>query len=492
MNSLIRGLAFWQTYVADQKKAASSSWIQNLMDGAPPWSWVDAYSLPVEPVPSLKEIVHEMCVCAIGRPSDRRIAFALSEPEAGSDAGMIGSSVKLQGNDYVLNGQKNYVTNGAGADLFLVFAKGAGKTDEEREKLSAFLISSAKKGITKEPLELMGLDEANVANVTFADVRISRDDLIGAAGGGYRIAQAALDFGRLAVADICVGASRKAYESALRHARERRQFGKAIVEFTMIQEKFIEMTERLYAMEAVVSATKNLRDHGRDISAEAAIARIFCGEGAALIADRSLEIAGASGYRSGSPYEKIVRDIRGLRLFGGTDEVLKIFIGFYGSKPTAEYLLANKKGQKGAGYLDAVFKLWFKGWKRSTFRPRPPIVDGKLREAASVCAESAGILAERTFQFFKDFEGDIIEHEYNSRRLVDMAIEVYVLYAVLVRSNLAVADELALRAPGFRASRMRKKIAAWSSEMSVVIYSSDDVEMYRAVEELTKNSPPRA
>lgn len=483
----IKGLAFYQTYVAGQKYIPSTSRIRNFLEGRPNWGDVKYPAAPGDLVPqfmtlgaenlssALSMASHLMAAHAVGDEKDKFFGYAISEPGAGSDAEMIASTVRLTGDNYSLTGEKCFVVNADRADYFLVFAKGAGSSDEERSRLSVFRISANRKGITKTPREMMGLSEAGIADLAFDNVRVGRDEIVGQPGEGFAVARKMLDYGRLAIAASALGAARKVYDFAVRNAGERCQFGKSIIEFPMVREKFVAISESLYAMEAAVSRTASDHDAGRDYSAEAAVSKIFCVREALRTAREAVGIAGATAYARDSEYAKTLRDLEGLRFVCGTEEVLKLYVALYGAKPVADYLAQNRKGQKSVGWFDAVAKLWWRGMTLTYSRPRKPRVDRAVREAARILAESSGIAAERTFQIFKYYGAEVTSREYELRRLADMAIEIFVLESALLRAD-GQFTRFAADAVNCRARHAWKRIARWSSE----IFVSDDLELERS------------
>ncbi|MEK8023648.1 MAG: acyl-CoA dehydrogenase family protein [Candidatus Hydrogenedentota bacterium] len=523
-NLLQKGAAFYHTYVESVQKAAPTGFLQLLMDGRPDWKAGTKYPDKSDRtnVALTRGLTVRECAACIGgiassggledalgtisnimfcqnvvekfgsedqkkkwlpqASGEQKLgAYAIAEPEAGSDAAMIAAKVRLQGNDLVLSGKKSNVMYGEMAHYIIVFATGYGSTDEEKGRLSAFIVAANKKGIVKVPGILAGM---HVAEIEFQDVRLSRDDLLGQAGQGYNIAQAGIDILRLTAASACSVAAREVFDKALADAKSRRQFGKAHIEFDMIAEKVVRMTEALHAMDAVVSFVASMADEGRDYAAEAAAARVFCARMAHVVADESLQVAGARGLAEESPYAKTLRDLRAFRFVGGADEVLKLYIALYGAKPSAEFIMSAKRGQSGAGAFDAAIKLWWKGFRLSMKRSKRATRQTKLADPGRICGEGAGILAERVHTIFKYYGGEVAEHEYELRRIADMAIELLVLAAVIARGEAVISGatggdkELAAAAPGWRARRAWKRIARWSSE----IFLADDLEMDKLAE----------
>ncbi len=253
-------------------------------------------------------------------------AFCLTEPGAGSDAASIKTSAVKDGDDWILNGNKLWITNGGIADFFTVFAK-TGESGE-RGKISAFLVTRDMAGVSNGPHEdKMGIRASSTTTMHFENVRVPKENLLGEAGKGFKIAMTILNSGRTGLGGGSVGGMKKLIALCAKQAKERVQFGKPIAEFGLIKQKVGQMVVDCYATEAAVSMVAGLNDSGyEDYAVEAAISKVFASEALGRTADEALQIAGGNGYMCEYPYERVVRDSRINRIFEGTNDILRLFI----------------------------------------------------------------------------------------------------------------------------------------------------------------------
>lgn len=253
-------------------------------------------------------------------------SFALTEPEAGSDSGAVRTRAERDGNDYVLNGSKRYITNAARASLFTVMARtnpdvkgGAG--------VSAFLVPSDLPGVSVgKPEKKMGQQGAHIHDVHFDNVRVPVENRLGEEGQGFRVAMQVLDRGRLHIASVCVGVAERLIEESVRYAAERKQFGQAIANFQMIQAMLADCRAEASAARAMVLEAARKRDRGEDVVMDAAACKLFASEMVGRVADRAVQIFGGSGYVADHGIERFYRDVRIFRLYEGTSEIQRIII----------------------------------------------------------------------------------------------------------------------------------------------------------------------
>lgn len=252
-------------------------------------------------------------------------AFCLTEPEAGSDAASIRTTAVRDGDGWVLSGRKGWVSNGAIAGLFTVFARTA---HEGKGQLSAFLVPRDAPGLTVgPPEEKMGIRACSATRLDLAGVRVPDDGVLGEVGKGFKIAMRILNAGRTGLGGGSVGGLKRVLDLALRHAEERRQFGRPLSSFTLVRGKLARMVVECYAAESVVNLTAGLLDRGfEDIAVEAAIAKVIATEALWRGVDEALQLAGGAGYMRAFPYERALRDARVNRIFDGTNDVLRLFI----------------------------------------------------------------------------------------------------------------------------------------------------------------------
>jgi acyl-CoA dehydrogenase len=253
-------------------------------------------------------------------------SFALTEAEAGSDSGAVRTKAERDGDAYVLNGSKRYITNAARASLFTVMARtnpdvkgGAG--------VSAFLVPADAPGVSVgKPEKKMGQQGAHIHDINFDNVRVAAALRLGDEGQGFRIAMQVLDRGRLHISSVCVGVAERLIEESVRYATERKQFGQPIANFQMIQAMLADCRAEANAGRAMVLDAARKRDAGGDVTMDAAAAKLFCSEMVGRVADRAVQIFGGSGYVADHGIERFYRDVRIFRLYEGTSEIQRLII----------------------------------------------------------------------------------------------------------------------------------------------------------------------
>ncbi len=253
-------------------------------------------------------------------------SFALTEPEAGSDSGAVRTKAERDGDEYVLNGTKRYITNANRASLFTVMAR----TNAEVKGgggVSAFVVPADLPGLSVgKPEKKMGQQGAHICDVNFDNVRVPVANRLGEEGQGFRIAMQVLDRGRLHISSVCVGVAERLIEESVRYAAERKQFGQAIANFQMIQAMLADCRAEANAGRAMVLDAARKRDAGEDVTMDAAAAKLFCSEMVRRVADRAVQIFGGSGYVADHGIERFYRDVRIFRLYEGTSEIQRLII----------------------------------------------------------------------------------------------------------------------------------------------------------------------
>lgn len=254
-------------------------------------------------------------------------SFALTEPDAGSDAASVRTTARREGDCYVLNGTKRYITNAPEAGIFTVMAR----TDPAKrgpDGISAFVVEQGTAGLSLGKIDRkMGQKGAHICDVIFENCRIPAANLIGDQEGvGFKTAMKVLDKGRINIAAVCVGVSERMLEDALRYALERKQFGKPIAEFQLIQAMLADSKTEVYAARCMVLDAARRRDLGMDVSTEAACAKLFASEACGRIADRAVQIFGGAGYLEEYGIERFFRDVRLFRIFEGTSQIQQLVI----------------------------------------------------------------------------------------------------------------------------------------------------------------------
>ncbi len=256
---------------------------------------------------------------------EKLAAFALTEPQAGSDAAAIKTRARRVGNHYVLGGTKQFVTSGENADLVIVFAV----TDPAAGKkgMSAFIVPTDTAGYRVARLEhKLGQRASDTAQLVFEDMALTPDLLLGAEGEGYRIALANLEGGRIGIGAQSVGMARAAYQAALAYAKERESFGQKIIEHQAVAFRLADMATQIEAARQLILHAASLRDAGRPCLKEAAMAKLFASEMAERVCSDAIQIHGGYGYLNDFPVERIYRDVRVCQIYEGASDIQRLVI----------------------------------------------------------------------------------------------------------------------------------------------------------------------
>ena len=254
-------------------------------------------------------------------------SFALTEPESGSDAGSLKTTARRDGDQYVLNGTKRYITNAPEAGVFTVMAR-TDLQSKDAKGVSAFIVERNTPGLSVGPADRkMGQRGSHTADVIFDNVRVAATSIIGGKEGlGFKTAMKVLDKARLNIAAVCTGAAERLLDEALRYAKERQQFGKPIAEFQLIQAMLADSKTEIYAARSMVLEAARKKDSGANITLEASCAKLFAAEMVGRVADRAVQIHGGAGYMQASAVERLYRDVRLFRLFEGTSQIQQLVI----------------------------------------------------------------------------------------------------------------------------------------------------------------------
>jgi butyryl-CoA dehydrogenase len=256
---------------------------------------------------------------------DMLAAFALTEPQAGSDAAAIKTRARKIGNHYVLEGTKQFITSGESADIAIVFAV----TDPAAGKkgMSAFIVPTDTPGYRVARIEhKLGQRASDTAQIVFEEMALTPDLLLGAEGEGYRIALANLEGGRIGIAAQAVGMARAAYEAALGYAKERESFGKPIIEHQAVAFRLADMATKIEVARQMVLHAACLRDAGQPCLKEAAMAKLFASEMAERVCSDAIQIHGGYGYLNDFPVERIYRDVRVCQIYEGASDIQRLVI----------------------------------------------------------------------------------------------------------------------------------------------------------------------
>ncbi|RRR71375.1 MAG: acyl-CoA dehydrogenase [Candidatus Viridilinea halotolerans] len=256
-------------------------------------------------------------------------AWALTEPNAGSDAANISTSAELRGDEWILNGQKMWITNGSFADVIIVHAV-TDKSKGARGGVTSFIVEKDFPGFKVGKIEdKMGLKASHTCSLFFEDLHVPAENVLGGeegVGKGFQIAMMALDIGRVGLGASAVGSAKEAFELSRKYATERHQFGRAIAEFQAIQFKLAEMAVKIYTMEQIVYDCAKRVDAGKKSTIESSICKLYCTDMASEVIDEAIQIHGGMGFSRELPLERMYRDARVTRIFEGTNEIQKSVI----------------------------------------------------------------------------------------------------------------------------------------------------------------------
>lgn len=254
-------------------------------------------------------------------------SFALTEPGAGSDAGSLTTSARRDGDHYVINGAKRYITNAPEAGIFTLMAR----TDPQSKDaggVSAFIVERNTPGLSVgKPDRKMGQRGSHTADVIFDNVRVPAENIIGGKEGvGFKTAMKVLDKARLNIAAVCVGAATRMLDEALNYALQRKQFGQPIAEFQLVQAMLADCQTEIFAARSMTLEAARKRDDGGNVTMEASCCKYFASEMCGRVADRAVQVHGGAGYMADSPIERFYRDVRLFRLYEGTSQIQQLVI----------------------------------------------------------------------------------------------------------------------------------------------------------------------
>ena len=252
-------------------------------------------------------------------------AFSLSEPAAGSDAGALEATAVRDGDHWVLNGAKNWVTNGINAGVYLIFAR-TDKTAGNRG-LSAFIVEKGAPGLViGKPEDKMGLRGSETVSLTLESLRVPADQVLGAEGDGFRIAMSMLDAGRIGVAAQALGVMTAAFEESVKYAQQRKAFGGPISKIQAIQFKLSEMERRVQCSRLLLHKAAWLRDMGQPYTRAASMAKLYASEAATWVTLQAIQVHGGYGYVKEYAVERYYRDARVMEIYEGTSEIQRLVI----------------------------------------------------------------------------------------------------------------------------------------------------------------------
>jgi acyl-CoA dehydrogenase family protein 9 len=372
-------------------------------------------------------------------------AFALTEPEAGSDANAIRGTAELaeDGRHYIVNANKIWITNGGFADVFTVFARTGVETvrGRERNKLTAFLVTRDMTGVsTGEHEDKLGLRASSTTTVRLDDVKVPVENVLGDVDEGFKVAVEVLNEGRLGLAAGCIGGAKALMKEALQFAKTRKAFGRPIAEFEMIQSKFAWMAIHTYVMESMVYLTAAIADRKtEDFALESAACKVYCSERLWWIVNEALQINGGNGFMRELPYERALRDARINLIFEGTNEILRIFIALGGFQRSSKYLKSVAEALKvPLSSLGVLTDFAAKKLKRAV---RPEGLDDthpSLKRASDRFRTSVTYLVSSAEGAVHHHGKNIIDRQFIQSRIADMTMDIYAIAATISRTDALV------------------------------------------------------
>jgi acyl-CoA dehydrogenase family member 9 len=366
----------------------------------------------------------------------RKLAgFALTEPEAGSDAYNIRSrAVRQPDGSWLLNGEKRWIGNGGRGSVFVTFARA--EVDGEDRHIALILEKGMEGFEAGEPYETMGLRGNDLCPLSFNDVRIPPENVLGEPGDGFRIAMQILNNGRMSLGTGAVGLGKRLIDLSIEHVTERRQFGRPLADLDMVEDKIGWMVSYLFGLESMAYLATGLVDAGiEDYSVESAMAKIAGTEFVWYQANRSLQLAGGQGYMRSQPYEQILRDIRIFPIFEGANDVLRSFVALAVLKPLGEELsgLGDLRLGDPIGSLGTLAEYAFGRVKREVRPERITLAHEQLQALADPVADQVKRLREVGERLLRRHGRDIVRQGMAHKRLADALMDIQAQIAVLSR-----------------------------------------------------------
>lgn len=372
--------------------------------------------------------------------------FCLTEPSAGSDAAGIRCKAVRDGENWILTGEKIWITNGGMADFFTVFAR----TDTTEGQITAFIVTRDMAGVSTGPHEdKMGLRASSTVTVSFDNVKIPKENVLGEVGKGFKVAMKILNSGRSGLGGGCIGGMKRAIALSTAQAKSRQQFGKSIAEFGLVKQKIGHMVVECYATESIVNMVSGFVDQGsEDYAVEAAISKVFGTECLWRTLDEALQIAGGGGYMCELPYERMLRDSRINRIYEGTNDILRLFIALTAMNDVGQQLkeLAASVGNvfqdpiKGFGIFTDYAKKQVSlttGIGKATFTKAHP----SLKHETAIFEDCTQGLASFADKLLRKHGKKIVDLQFPTRRLADAMIDLFALACVISRVTAAIEEK---------------------------------------------------
>ncbi|KRY66139.1 Very long-chain specific acyl-CoA dehydrogenase, mitochondrial [Trichinella pseudospiralis] len=383
-------------------------------------------------------------------------AFCLTEPSSGSDANASFAllqklsiksyaSKSADGKHYILNGNKIWISNGGFADVFTVFAKTSvqAKDGTVKDKVSAFIVERDFQGVTSGPPESkMGIKASNTAEVHFSDVKVPVQNLIGREGEGFKIAMNVLNNGRFGMAAAMSGTMKYCIGKAVEHAKNRTQFGRALIDFGGIREKIASMILRQYVTESMAYMISGIMDKGlTEFQVEAAISKIYSSEAAWYVCDETIQVLGGMGYMKECGVERVMRDLRIFRIFEGTNDILRFFVSLTGIQASFTKLQqALKTPLANYGLIrDEVIRRAKRIVKITSAASLVESVHPSLTECAKQVTHLVELYGEAVECLLLKYGKAIVEKQFLLIPLAEAAMYIFAMAVILSRATQTIA-----------------------------------------------------
>lgn len=417
-------------------------------------------------------------------------AFALTEPAHGSDAARIESRAERVDGGWSLSGRKIWIGNAHRAGVITVFAQTPVERDGETvDRVTAFVLEGGEEGVEVGRLwggpEKLGIRSSTQAELLFDGVRLTDDRVLDLPGHGFKVAMNVLNGGRLGAAAFAVGGLRRLREEAVAFAASRRQFGRSIAEFGLIQEKLARIEVDTWVAEAMVRTTARMVDRGDvDYSLESAICKVFVSEAAWRAADDAMQVAGGRGYMTDRPFERFLRDVRILPIFEGTNEVLRLFVALAGMEKLAEYLEGVGRALRDpVKEIGVLTEFAFHRIGDALGSPEAGVdVADPLEECVETLERHAGHLHGGAERLIRAHREAVVHRQLDLARLADTAIDLYALACATARAQArieAVGEPAA--APEIDLARRFRRAAEARMEANRAALADNDDDRVRAI-----------
>jgi acyl-CoA dehydrogenase family member 9 len=365
-------------------------------------------------------------------------AFALTEPEAGSDAANVQSTAtpSADGRGFVINGEKRWITNGGIAQVLTVMAR-TPSPDGRESKITAFIVTPDMPGfeVTERRMEKMGVRGTATSRLAFRDMFVPRENVLGQLGKGLKVALTVLDFGRTTFGASCTGAAKFCVARAVEHVNRRVQFGQTLSNFELVKEKIAYMQAGVFAMEACTYQTAALIDAGEgDFMIETAMLKVFATETLWKILNDTFQLHGGLAYFTDQPFERMVRDARINTIGEGANDVLRAFSALVGMRDVGLELQSIRDAiHSPLGNLSRLGR--FTGRKLGSLlvAPSVPVRNAELEPDAAELARLVSSLGSNVERLLVQYQLGIVDRQYQLARVADAATELYVSACILNR-----------------------------------------------------------